>query len=233
MTAGVSNTIAPSDQAMEETPSKIVANSQSTCTSPASWPSLPEWANAREDWGSILYLEEWDKSDAGPDTVNDYRQSNGWKGRDLVHSSIAPVTILEYRIKYPMQHSEEKTTLTGLVHFTNRAESHKGYCHGGGMCSIMDDIIGWTGFCASGKCLPWSGFTVQINTKLCKPIPVDKVLKITCFIEKVERRKVFLKALLIDPGQSDVSSDKKDGGAVHAESDGIVILNRGVLPGTD
>ena len=100
----------------------------------------------------------------------------------------------------------------------------------------MDDIIGWTGFCVSGKCLPWSGFTVQINTKLCKPIPVDKVLKITCFIEKVERRKVFLKALLIDPGNSDPSSNsdaKKGGGVVHAESEGIVIINRGVLPGTD
>lgn len=118
--------------------------------------------------------------------------------------------------------------LKGIVHFTSRAESHKGYCHGGSMCSIMDDIIGWTGFCASGRCLPWSGYTVQVNTKLMKPVPVGRVLLLECRIVRLERRKVFVVAKLTDP------AEEGDGGfdaTIHAEADGLVILNRGVLPG--
>lgn len=123
--------------------------------------------------------------------------------------------------------------LTGIVHFTSRAESHKGYCHGGSMCSIMDDIIGWTGFCASGRCLPWSGYTVQVNTKLMKPVPVGRVLLVECRIVRVEGRKVFVGAKLVDP-TGDVSvmeeGDRVSGAVVYAEADGLVILNRGVLP---
>jgi len=124
--------------------------------------------------------------------------------------------------------------LTGIVHFTSRAESHRGYCHGGSMCSIMDDIIGWTGFCASGRCLPWSGYTVQVNTKLMKPVPVGRVLLLECRIVRLERRKVFVVAKLIDPAGDGSVVEEGDSGidaVVHAEADGLVILNRGVLPG--
>jgi hypothetical protein len=27
----------------------------------------------------------------------------------------------------------------------------------------MDDAIGWMGFCVSGSCRPWSGYTVQVG----------------------------------------------------------------------
>jgi hypothetical protein len=58
------------------------------------------------------------------------------------------------------------TTLRGIVHFTSAAESHKGLCHGGAMCSVFDDIIGWTAFSVTGVCIPWSGYTVEVNTRL-------------------------------------------------------------------
>ena len=93
------------------------------------------------------------------------------------------------------------------------------------MCSIMDDAIGWIGFCVTGKCKPWTGFTVQINTSLMKPVRVGQVLLLRIQIDKVERRKVFASAELVDP------DEKMDDGSewVHARGDGLVILNRGVL----
>mmetsp|Transcript_4442 Transcript_4442/g.5120 ORF Transcript_4442/g.5120 Transcript_4442/m.5120 type:complete len:221 (-) Transcript_4442:23-685(-) len=198
---------------------------------PKSWPQLPQWAetSSRLDWGERLNILEWDGDSSSNDmddnseAVSKYRLSNGWKGSDLVHSETSPIRILEYRVQYYFSNVNimNRATLTGIAHFTKQAESHQGYCHGGSMCSVMDDIIGWTAFCASGKCIPWSGFTVQVNTKLSNPIMVDSVLMITCSIEKIERRKVWLRAVLTDP-----VCDK-----IHAEGEGLAILNKGVLEG--
>lgn len=231
---------------------------------PKSWPELPTWAAShvhpsnRSKHGDKLNILEWDDSDngnkdngAGPSEsshdVTEYRRLNGWKGNDLVHSKSSPVRILEYRLSYSTGTTEntpsspsssssniQLATLTGIVHFTKNAESHKGFCHGGSMCSIMDDIIGWTGFCATGKCIPWSGFTVQVNTKLCKPVKVGSILKITCSVEKMERRKVWLRAHLTDPSndnnENNISSVKDF--SIHAIGEGMVILNKGVMEGS-
>ena len=92
------------------------------------------------------------------------------------------------------------------------------------MCSLMDDIIGWCGFVVTGTCHPWSGFTVQINTSLRKPIPVGSFLVASAEITKIERRKVSIRAKLF-------AVQERDGTEVlHAEGDGLVVLNRGVLP---
>jgi len=228
------------------------------------WPKLPPWAieEERKSWGQLLHLLEWeDDYDSIDRKSKGYRELNGWKGSDLIHSSTSPVRVLEYRLKYKNHAScgdSEKivdstecndrmtqpqtdmseipsaasptnaATITGIIHFTSRAESHKGYCHGGSMCSIMDDIVGWTGFCASGRCLPWSGYTVQVNTKLMKPVPIGKVLRLECCIIRMERRKVYVVAKLLEPVSNGNVSEKE---IVYAEADGLVILNRGVLPG--
>lgn len=113
------------------------------------------------------------------------------------------------------------TTLTGVTHFTRRAESHAGYCHGGSMCSLLDDVIGWVAFLVTGKCIPWSGFTVQINTSLKKPIKVDSILLVRATITQVVRRKVSVAATILDP------SDEEP--ILHASGEGLVILNRGIL----
>lgn len=39
---------------------------------------------------------------------------------------------------------------------------YTGLCHGGSFCALMDDAIGWMGFCVSGAVKPWSGYTVQV-----------------------------------------------------------------------
>jgi len=226
------------------------------------WPKLPSWAehNSRKSWGGRLNILEWEGSDQ--QTVDSYRQNHGWKGSDLVHSISSPVRILEYRVQYPtlvvplpltgiqgqvqaqeiqgqgqVQGQGEGTILTGMVHFTAKSESHQGFCHGGSMTSIMDDAIGWIGFCVTGECRPWTGFTVQVNTSLKKPVQVGKILMIRAVIDKVERRKVFAKVELVDPGVCVVHDnddhDHDDGReeVLYATGEGLVIVNHGVING--
>lgn len=74
----------------------------------------------------------------------------------------------------------------------------------------------------TGACHPWSGFTVQVNTSLRRPISVGTFLLAKATIVNVERRKVSIKVVLMDP------NDDKD--IVHAEGEGLVVMNKGVLP---
>ena len=115
------------------------------------------------------------------------------------------------------------TTLTGVVHFTKQAESHQGYCHGGSMCSVLDDVIGWVGFLVTGECVPWSGFTVQVNSKLQRPVHVDSILLVQAKIINIERRKISIEAVILDPNNEENNS-------IHATGTGLVVVNRGILP---
>ena len=222
----------------------------------------PDWLrvqreNSQELWGERLLVPEWEDED-------NYRANNGWKGRDLIHDANSPVRITEYYVRYGngegLPHLGTQTTengegndstkprggvgtqLTGIVLFTQLAESHKGFCHGGSMCSVLDDVIGWCGFVATGKCLPWSGFTVQINTKLQKPIAVGSTLLVRAHVTRIERRKVSIEAELVSStikvpslneemeGEEDSQPQLEEGEIVHASGEGLVVLNKGVLP---
>jgi acyl-coenzyme A thioesterase PaaI-like protein len=184
--------------------------------------NLPEWfEELRDEWGEPLAVAEWED-------VDSHREKNGWQGRDLVHDRHAPVRVLEYFVRYgdgegtSFSKGGVGTVLTGIAHFTKRAESHKGFCHGGSMCSLMDDVLGWGAFLVTGECRPWTGFTVQVNTSLKKPIRVDSFLLVKATITKIERRKVSVTAELIDPSDTE--------NIVHAMGEGLVVMNRGVLP---
>jgi hypothetical protein len=107
------------------------------------------------------------------------------------------------------------------------------------MCSVLDDVIGWCAFTVTGECRPWSGFTVQVNTNLCKPIPINTTLLVQATVTNFERRKVSIEAILFDPsmigpaGESEplVNIDNQQHlRVIHATGSGMVILNRGVLP---
>eukprot|EP00590_Aulacoseira_subarctica_P006609 CAMPEP_0172436632 /NCGR_PEP_ID=MMETSP1064-20121228/71829_1 /TAXON_ID=202472 /ORGANISM="Aulacoseira subarctica , Strain CCAP 1002/5" /LENGTH=103 /DNA_ID=CAMNT_0013185049 /DNA_START=1120 /DNA_END=1431 /DNA_ORIENTATION=+ len=92
----------------------------------------------------------------------------------------------------------------------------------------MDDIIGWTGFLATGEVRPWSGYTVQVNTALKKPIKVNSILLIKASIVKREgARKVFVEAELVDPSNIDGhGTELSPPVVIHATADGLVILNK-------
>lgn len=235
---------------------------------------LPEWVlahQAKGTLGELLEVDEWkqEKEEGLDDEGGDssYRKKNGWQGRDLIHDVHSPVRILEYFVKYgtsqplttsglsPRARGGAGTTLTGTVHFTKRAESHQGYCHGGSMTSVLDDVIGWVAFLVTGECRPWTGYTVQVNTSLKRPIPVDSVLIVQATIVQIVRRKVSVHATIFDPQSMnlegtgsmmmDDANDKNDSAgdddvfqrmiranpdAIHATAEGLVVMNRGVLP---
>ena len=86
--------------------------------------------------------------------------------------------------------------------------------------SVIDDIIGWCAMFVTGSCHPWSGYTVQVNTALRRPIHVGTFLLARATIVSIERRKVSIKAVLLDP----------DTESIHAEGEGLVVMNKGVLP---
>jgi len=186
--------------------------------------AYPTWIteNTKKEWGERLIVPELE------DDAFAYRGKNGWQGKDLIHDISAPVRIREYWVKWGQGQGIEGfskggvgTVLTGVVVYTERAESHIGYCHGGSMCSVLDDVIGWCAFLTTGKCVPWSGFTVQINTSLKKPIKVKSTLLVRGVIKSIERRKVSVEAELINPAT---------GNTIHASGIGLVVLNHGILP---
>ena len=124
-----------------------------------------------------------------------WRSQNGWLGTDYIHGEPAAVHIPGYVLR-----RGEHPQLTGAVHFSEGAESHQGLCHGGTMCAVMDDVIGWTGFCADGDCNPWCGFTVQINTALKAPVKVGSWLRVEGEVSRREgARKVWVTARLVAP----------------------------------
>ena len=223
-------------------------------------------SNHREGGGGGGYLSD-----------HVHRRQLGWKGRDLIHDVYSPVRILQYHVQYgpslssssgeegvddqaltqqqPQHRGGIGTTLTGVVHFTTRAESHAGYCHGGSMTSVLDDVIGWNAFLVTGSCRPWTGFTVQVHTNLVRPIPVDSYLIVQATIVGIVRRKVSIEAVLYDPKENppttitptdpnnnnnNNTNDRMGGrcstfstirsSAIHATAQGLVVMNRGVLP---
>ena len=191
---------------------------------------MPSWGEEFQDeWGVKVIVSEWEEEDnIDQDNDTGYRLKNGWKGKDLIHDKNAPVRITDYFVKYGdgkgidgLDKGGVDTTLTGIVHFTNRAESHQGYCHGGSMCSVLDDVVGWCSFMVTGQCIPWSGFTVQINTSLKKPIIVNSILLVVAVVTKIERRKIYIESKIINPQEE----------CIYAFVEGLVVLNRGVLPG--
>jgi hypothetical protein len=122
----------------------------------------------------------------------------------------------------------------------------------------MDDIIGWTAFCCGttttttdsgpGCCIPWSGYTVQVNTKLCKPIPIDSYLYVQGQITNIVRRKVYVTATLYDLSPNlnnnnnnnnmddmscDVVEDQEENRVIYAMGEGIVVMNPGILHNTN
>ena len=167
----------------------------------------PVWLDELEDDESYerVRLPEWDNG-------TEWRRKNGFKGSDYVHDACAAMHVPRYYLRGVAGGVGSK--LVGAAHFGPGAESHRGLCHGGTMCSLMDDVIGWTGVCATGVCKPWSGFTVQINTALKKPVEVGSWLRLEGEIVKINGRKVSVKARLLL------------GADVHCEAEGLVVLKK-------
>lgn len=170
-----------------------------------------------QEWQSVYEDEEEGDESSGEGSLQ-WRQREGWMGSDFCHSRNSAVRILQYSIlAAPDSRScDSFPSLVGVVRFSPAAESHKGLCHGGAACAVMDDAIGWMGFCVTGAVLPWSGYTVQIDTSLKRPITVGSALKIESRVVRKEKtRKFWIEAVL---------SDGVDG-TIYAVGSGLFLLD--------
>lgn len=166
--------------------------------------SFPEWFASIAASGRRLQVREWDREDL--------RLSDGFMGTDLCHSkSSSPVHIVEY-VLIPSSEPEQHPfpSLHGLVRFRSSSESHKGLCHGGSACAVMDDALGWMGFCVSGEVRPWSGFTAQVDTSLRRPVRVGSEMLLEARVVSREKaRKVWVAATLMDGVTREVYAEGK------------------------
>jgi acyl-coenzyme A thioesterase PaaI-like protein len=161
---------------------------------------------------NLLEIKEW--------IHENERNNDGFKGYDFMHSKNSPVHIIDYILKDADNNNGDITSsspiLIGCVYFSDRAESHRNLCHGGTMCGVMDDIIGWMGFCNTGHCIQWSGFTVQVDTSLKKPVTIGSTLRLEAKIIKREgKRKIWIEAML--------TNDTKD--FIYCEGKGLFLSN--------
>jgi len=196
---------------------KLTTSSTSEILPPQS-KDLPGFAQALRKSPSHrqVKLREWE------DTA--WRAAQGWKGRDLCHNPDGKgVRLLEYFWE------ESSQTLTGVVWFGPEAESHRGLCHGGAMCALLDDVCGYYAFMGKGG-QPWGGCTVQVNSALRKPVQVGSVLRVVATGEFGETKrgmqKVKIRAVLDEPPLDTTSTlnpfsaefGKKEGDASCAEA---------------
>ena len=174
--------------------------------------TVDTYADAVPSWLAYLFssaahkkvlLSEWEDEA--------WRSANGWKGSDLIHNRQSKaVRIMHY---FWDKESEE---LTGIANFGAWAESGRGYCHGGAMTSVLDDVLGHTCFCASSG--PWDGATVQVNAKLLRPIAVGSTLKVTGKVVKRVGRPGSAKVKFFISGTIEGPE-----GLVYAELDGVSV----------
>jgi len=189
--------------------------------------SSVETSSTTEEWfeklkllpsGKILSVPEW-----SDETWRQSPDGGGFMGTDFCHSAESAVRILDY-ILFDKDSKEilsknvdlEFPFLVGAVNFTNKCESHRGLCHGGTFCALMDDAIGWMGFCVSGEVKPWCGYTVQVNTALKKPVKIGSTLQLESWVVRKEGlRKFWISSRLMDPQSKDV----------HCEAEGLFLLS--------
>lgn len=136
---------------------------------------------------------------------DEWRKTSGWKGNDFIHArhSRGP-RVLRYF------HNRSESLLVGAVVFGPDSESHAGYCHGGSMTAVLDDVLGHTAFVTGGE--TWGGATVTVNCKLTKPIAIGSVLKVWGRVKERKGRTIF-----IDGGL------EAEDGTVHALLDGVAV----------
>jgi hypothetical protein len=127
------------------------------------------------EWGEKVMVPEWEEDSGYRDKLLVERMGidvvsslTGYSmsffsqclltGKDLVRDA-SPVRVSEYCVAYGNSDNALPGFSRGgvgpfspeLPHL-HRAESHRGFCHGGSMTSVLDDVIGWCAFMTTGEC---------------------------------------------------------------------------------
>ncbi|KAG9413146.1 hypothetical protein AC1031_016169 [Aphanomyces cochlioides] len=88
----------------------------------------------------------------------------------------------------------DRTKTTTLIHFGEELCGHKGIVHGGCIATVFDELFGWTMYWTSDKV----GFTANLSVNYRKPLLAETSGIVHVEIDKLEGRKLYLKARLED-----------------------------------
>ena len=127
--------------------------------------------------------------------------------------------ITESRLTEPpdFQNSALWPKVESVVMFTPNSEQAKSWVHRGALCALMDDAANWAGFCVSGVCDRFCGFTKHVDVSLKRPVRVGSVLKLIGETMEIKNRTdCHVKCKIIDPAYND---------NVHCEADCIFVMN--------
>ncbi len=94
------------------------------------------------------------------------------------------------------------------VWFGYGAEGPPGHAHGGSMAAVLDEAMG---FAAWVEGHPVVAATITINFR--KRLPLERVLRVECFVDVVDDKKVTTKGKIFDP----------ESGTVYAEGEGTFV----------
>ncbi|ETV87650.1 hypothetical protein H257_01150 [Aphanomyces astaci] len=87
-----------------------------------------------------------------------------------------------------------KSGTTSVIHFGDKLCGHPGIVHGGCISTVFDELFGWTMMWTSGKL----GFTANLSVNFRKPLPAEIFGIVFTDFDKLEGRKLFMKARLED-----------------------------------
>jgi acyl-coenzyme A thioesterase PaaI-like protein len=101
------------------------------------------------------------------------------------------------------------------AHFTPTEfyQGYPGYLHGGIICAILDEAMGWAAYNLSSGSL---AITSKAQVKFKRPLPIDEPLIITAFITRKTKKLIWTGATI----------SRKDG-TVAAEGAALMVVGRG------
>ena len=89
-------------------------------------------------------------------------------------------------------------------------EGYPGYLHGGIMCAILDEAMGWAAYNLSGGTL---AVTAKVHVRFKRPAPVGQPLTVSASITRKTKRRIWTRA----------SISRKDGTVVAEGSAAMVV----------
>ncbi|CAD8160604.1 unnamed protein product [Paramecium octaurelia] len=102
---------------------------------------------------------------------------------------------LEQKIYSDNLESEDKIHLHFVFNAADHLQGHSSIVHGGLLATLIDNAFGQLSYLASGQ-IPTA--TANLNINYRKPVKTNHDYMITAEIDKIEGRKVFLKATIYD-----------------------------------
>lgn len=113
------------------------------------------------------------------------------------------------RLRIWYYHRESDGVLCAKVWFGYGAEGPPGHAHGGSMAAVLDEAMGFAAW-VDGH--PVVAATITIHFR--KRLPLERVLRVECYVDSVDDKKVSTKGKIFDP----------ETGKVYSEGEGTFIM---------